>query len=58
MRSLTVLLALGSCVDPGSFCTQYLPLDLSREGASALVQADRGAAERAATNEESWRDCP
>lgn len=54
---LIAFLPIGSCVS-GEFCQVYVPLDLTRQGASALVQADRPAAEAAAVNEESWRDCP
>lgn len=55
--SLIGLLVLGSCVAPGSFCTQYVPLELTREGATALVRTDRSAAEKAAVNEQSYSEC-
>lgn len=57
MRSLIALLALGSCAGTGSFCGTYLPLDMNRDAATALVRLDRPAAERAATNEGTHEAC-
>lgn len=53
---IALVLQIGSCVS-GDYCQVYVPLDLTRQGAEALVQADRPAAEAAAVNEESWRGC-
>lgn len=56
---LIVLLAVSGCGPTvgGAFCDVYDPVRLSREGAVAIVQADREAAERIAVNEELHDHC-
>ncbi len=51
---LTVSLVASACspATRGTFCTAYTPIELSRPGAVAVVEADREAAERIAVNEE------
>lgn len=56
MRWLIVLLAASGCTR-GDFCAIYEPVDLSRDGALAVVSADRVGAERIAVNEESYDGC-
>ncbi len=57
---LTAFLVMTSCGGaPSEFCTLYTPVDLTRAGATAVVKADRPAAERIAVNEELHRaGCP
>lgn len=50
-------LLLASCQQGGSFCRVYIPVDMTRAGAVAIVAADRPAAERIAVNEESAGEC-
>lgn len=56
---LLIGLSVNSCMGPlpGSFCSSYLPLGLSRSGAEALFDADADAARRAAVNEDTYREC-
>lgn len=59
-RNLLIgLLAVASsgCTATGNFCDIYLPVEMNRPAATALVAEDRGAAERIATNEETYESC-
>lgn len=53
---IALVLPVSSCAT-GDFCDIYVSLDMTRQGAEALVRADRPAAEAAAINEETWRQC-
>ena len=60
MKVLLIVLlasATSGCVQAGNFCEVYVPADMGRAGATALVTADRGAAERIAINEETYKGC-
>ena len=55
---LTSCLAISGCMTPqGSYCAVYQPLNMNREAATALVAADRQAAEAAVVNEETYGEC-
>ena len=56
---LSPVLLVSSCFGtlPGSFCSSYLPLNMTEIGAAALFDADDSAARRAAVNEDTYRSC-
>lgn len=58
IKSYMVVLLVGSCVGPGSFCSSYLPVGLNDAAAWAVIDLDRDAAENIAVNEGTYRDCP
>lgn len=55
---LGLLMAVSACDAPsGGFCAVYTPVLMTAAGATALVPADRPAAERVAVNEETAKRC-
>lgn len=54
---IVAVVSLGGCTAPGDFCISYTEVVIERKAASALVAADRGAAEQIATNERLYDEC-